>query len=135
MSNSIVEIINSLIDLLPLKPASDTQIIEVERKLKLNFANEYKIYLKTFGAIIANGIELTGIAKSKYRNVILVTQEERILNPKVPNTMYVIENTCVDGVVIWQDSEGYIYKTQPDLEPKKIADSLAEYVKNHDDLL
>ena len=135
MSSNIVEIINSLIDLLPLKPAADTQITEAEIQLRLNFADEYKIYLKTFGAIMANGIELTGIAKSKYRNVVLVTQEERILNPKVPNSMYVVENTCVDGIVIWQDSEGYIYKTQPNLEPKKIADSLVEYIKNHNDLL
>ena len=83
---------------------------------------------------MANGIELTGIVKSQYRNVVAVTQEERILNPKVPNSMYVVENTCVDGIVIWQDSEGYIYKTQPNLEPKKIADSLAEYVQNYNDL-
>lgn len=44
--------------------------------------------------------------------------------------MYVIENTCVDGVIIWQDTEGIVYKTQPDTEPKKIADSMAEYIKN-----
>ena len=135
MSSNIVEIINSLIDLLPLKPASDTQITEAEIQLRLNFADEYKVYLKTFGAIMANGIELTGIAKSQHRNVVSVTQEERTLNPKVPNSMYVVESTCVDGIVIWQDSEGYIYKTQPNLEPKKIADSLAEYVQNHNDLL
>ena len=135
MSSNIVEIINSLIDLLPLKPASDTQITEAEIQLRLNFADEYKVYLKTFGAIMANGIELTGIVKSQYRNVVAVTQEERILNPKVPNSMYVVESTCVDGIVIWQDSEGYIYKTQPNLEPKKIADSLVEYIKNHNDLL
>ena len=39
---------------------------------------------------MAKGIELTGIAKTKYRNVVSVTQEERILNPKVPNVMYVV---------------------------------------------
>ena len=46
-------------------------------------------------------------------------------------TMYVIENTCVDGIIIWQDTIGSIYQTQPNLKPKKIADSLAEYVENH----
>lgn len=130
MSSNIVDIVNSLIDLLPLKPVSDTQITKAEIQLRLNFAAEYKIYLKTFGVIMAKGIELTGIAKTKYRNVVSVTQEERILNPKVPNVMYVVENTCVDGIVIWQDSEGHIYKTQPNLEPKKIADSLVEYIKS-----
>ena len=45
--------------------------------------------------------------------------------------MYVIENTCVDGIIIWQDTKGDIYQTQPNMEPKKIADSMAEYVSSH----
>ena len=26
--------------------------------------------------------------------------------------MYVIENAAIDGIIIWQDSDGFIYKTQ-----------------------
>lgn len=127
----IVEIINNLPDLLPLKPASDTQITDAELQLRVSFAEEYKDYLSAFGAIMADGIELSGIAKAEHRNVVALTKKERELNPKVPNTMYVIENTCVDGIIIWQDTKGEVYQTQPEMEPKKIADSMAEYISNH----
>lgn len=129
----IVEIINSLPDLLPLKPATDTQITDAELQLRVSFAEEYKEYLLAFGAIMADGIELSGIAKSEHRNVVALTKKERDLNPKVPNTMYVVENTCVDGIIIWQDTKGEVYQTQPNTEPKKIADTLAEYISNHKD--
>ena len=43
--------------------------------------------------------------------------------------MYVIENTCIDGIIIWQDANGIIYKSRPNLEPEKIADSLVDYIK------
>ena len=129
--NRIVEIIKKLPDLLSLKPASDTQITDAELQLRVSFAEEYKAYLAEFGAIMADGIELSGIAKSEHRNVVLLTKKERELNQKVPNSMYVIENTCVDGIVVWQNSQGEIYLTHPNTEPKKIADSLAEYIINH----
>ena len=79
---------------------------------------------------MADGIELTGIAKSEHRNVVSLTKKERELNPKVPNTMYVIENTCVDGIMIWQDTKGVVYQTTPTSAPKKIASSLREYILN-----
>lgn len=124
----IIEIINNLPGLLKLKPASDIQITDAELQLRVNFAEEYKEYLNTFGAIMADGIELTGIANAEHRNVIIITKKERELNPKVPQTMYVIENTCMDGILIWQDTNGEVYKTQPEMNPIKIADSLAEYI-------
>ena len=127
---NIIELINSLPDMLPLKPATEVQITDAELQLRISFANEYKEYLSAFGAIMADGIELTGIAKSEHRNVVSLTKKERELNPKVPNTMYVIENTCVDGIIIWQDTAGIVYQTQPNSAPKKIASSLEEYLSN-----
>ncbi len=124
----IVDVINSLPDLLPLKPASSTQITDAEIQLRVSFADEYKDYLTSFGAIMADGIELTGIAKSDHRNVVFITKRERGLNPNVPNTMYVVEDTHIDGIVIWQDTKGFVYQTQPDSCPKKIAESLADYI-------
>lgn len=126
----IVDLINSLPEMLPLKPATEVQITDAELQLRVRFADEYKEYLKAFGAIMADGIELTGIAKSEHRNVVSLTKKERELNSKVPNTMYVIENTCVDGIIIWQDTEGIVYQTSPDTEPAKIASSLYEYITN-----
>lgn len=127
----IVDLINSLPEMLPLKPATEVQITDAELQLRVRFADEYKEYLKAFGAIMADGIELTGIAKSEYRNVVSLTKKERELNFKVPNTMYVIENTCVDGIIIWQDTAGIVYQTSPGIEPVKIASSMYEYITNH----
>ena len=128
--SKIVELKNSLPDMLPLKPATEVQITDAELQLRVRFADEYKEYLVAFGAIMADGIELTGIAKSEHRNVVSLTKKERELNPKVPNTMYVIENTCVDGIMIWQDTEGVVYQATPTSAPKKIASSLREYILN-----
>lgn len=124
----IVDVINSLPDLLPLKAATPQQITDSELQLRVSFSNEYKEYLSAFGAIIADGIELSGIAKSEHRNVVTLTKKEWELNPKVPHTMYVIENTYIDGIIIWQDTNGGIYQTRPGVEPKQIAASLAEYI-------
>lgn len=126
----IVDLINSLSGMLPLKPATATQITDAEYQLKVKFAEEYREYLSAFGAIMADGIELTGIAKSQYRNVVSLTKKEWELNPKVPHAMYVIENTCVDGIIIWQDTNGAVYQTMPNVEPIKIADSIEEYILN-----
>ena len=126
--SKIIEIINKLPELLPLKPATDIDIRDAEIQLRVSFDDEYKEYLLAFGAIMADGIELTGIAKSAHRNVVNQTKQEREMNPKIPNTMYVIENTGVDGIIIWQDITGGIYQSSPNAEPKKIAESLSEYL-------
>lgn len=131
MSKSISDVIKALPDLLPLKPVTNQQITDAELQLRVSFDDEFKAYVKEFGAIMAEGIELTGITKSEYRNVVSITQRERGLNPNVPNTMYVIENTYVDGIVIWQDSKGNIFQTKPNSKPKKIASSLIEYIEKH----
>lgn len=126
--SKIVEIINNLPDLLPLKPATDIDIKDAEIQLRVSFNEEYREYLLAFGAIMADGIELTGIAKSAHRNVVNLTKQERELNPKIPNNMYVVENTGVDGIIIWQDTNGGIYQSSPNVEPKIIADSLSDYI-------
>lgn len=126
----IVDLINSLPEMLSLKPATKVQITDAELQLRVRFADEYREYLEAFGAIMANGIELTGIAKSEYRNVVSLTKKERELNYKVPNTMYVLENICVDGIIIWQDTAGIVYQTYPGTEPVKIASSLYKYITN-----
>lgn len=53
-------------------------------------------------------------------------------NIRPTDTMYVIENTGVDGIMIWQDTKGKIYQTKPESKPKKIVDSLAEYIESHE---
>ncbi|CEP34089.1 MULTISPECIES: SMI1/KNR4 family protein [unclassified Halomonas] len=125
---SIVYTIQNLPNLLPLKAASNTEITDAELQLRIRFSDEYKAYLSTFGAIIADGIELTGVAKSEHRNVVPVTKQEWDLNNNVPHTMYVVESTGIDGVIIWQDTSGLIYQTSPGTQPKQIAKSLNDYI-------
>lgn len=126
--SDIINVINNLPDLLSLKPIDEAMISEEERKLNLRFAKEYKMYLMRFGAIIADGIELTGITNSSRSNVIDKTINEWKINPSVPRNMYVIEDLGIDGIVIWQSTNGEIYQTTPNGTPKKIAKSLAEYL-------
>lgn len=125
---NIIQIIRDLPNLLPLKAATDNEIADAELQLRLNFAKEYKEYLSTFGAILADGIELTGITKSLHRNVVAVTKQEWELNSNIPHTMYVIENTGIDSIIIWQDSTGAIFQASPNNPPKRIAASLAKYI-------
>lgn len=124
----IVNTIQVLPNLLPLKAASNTEIVDAELQLRVGFSDEYKKYLSAFGAIIADGIELTGIAKSGHRNVVPVTKQEWELNTNVPHTMYVVESAGVDGIIIWQDKSGVIYQTSPSTHPKQIASSLSDYI-------
>ena len=79
---------------------------------------------------MANDIELTGIAKSKNRNVVEVTKREWNLNRKIKHNLYVVENIGIDGIIIWQDSSGSIYESKPNYEAKKIANNLLEYIKS-----
>lgn len=127
--SKIVETIESLDGLIKLKPATKSQIREAEQSLKLKFASEYKEYLEAFGAITADGIELTGITKSNHVNVVYQTKKEWDLNENVPHNMYVVENLNIEGIIIWQDSKGAIYRSRPNHEPKRINKSLAEYVE------
>ena len=95
------------------------------------FASEYNEYLGEFGSVLADDIEITGIAKSKNRNVVAVTLREWELNPQVEHNLYVVENLGIDGIIIWQDESGRVYESTPNNKPKKIADSLADYIESH----
>ncbi len=128
--SKILDVIDNLDDLLTLKPATDEEIENVEIELALQLSDEYKEYLRKYGAILAMDIELTGIAKAKHRNVVQVTKKEWAANSKVSHKLYVVENVGIDGIVIWQDCEGKIYESTPNNDPKIIFSSLAEYLEN-----
>lgn len=125
----IIEVIEKLENLLPLKPATVEDIGNIEIELALPLAEEYKEYILKYGAILADDVELTGVAKSKNRDVIQVTKREWALNGKVKHNMYVVENVGVEGIIIWQDGTGKIYESEPNHAVIKIADSLAEYLE------
>mgnify|MGYP002520733795 CR=1 FL=1 len=108
---------------------SDDQIEQAEKELGLKFAPEYIRYVKRFGVFSASSIELTGITDIDRLNVVSATKRERKLNSKIPNDMYVIENLAIDGFVVLQDAFGIIYYISPCYKPKKMFESLEEYVE------
>ena len=93
----------------------------------LMFAADYREYVSAFGAASYCEHELTGICKSARLNVVDVTQDERQYN-SVPADWYVIEEANIDGIVIWQATDGTVYRTRPGCKADKICDSLKEYI-------
>lgn len=128
---SIVEVIkNSSDDLLTLKGATDEEICSAEDKLGLKFSDEYREYLKAFGIASWDGIELTGICKSKHQNVVDNTLYYRTNNNRVGNGLYVIRTLGIDGIVIWQNENGQIFQTAHQGEPVKCAESMMDYIQS-----
>lgn len=109
------------------KAASNKQVEDAESELGVTFAEEYREYLLTYGAASIFGHEFTGISSNSRISVVDVTLEE-LENNVVDNGLYVIEQTNIDGIVIWQDSKGYVYESHPGSEAQKICNSLAEYI-------
>jgi len=127
---SIIKIIENLTGLRSLPPLSEQDIDNAEKTLGLRFANEYRIYTKKFGAISANGIELTGVVTATRLNVVNVTTSEKKLNPNIPNDMYVIENTGIDGTLMLQNVQGEVFSISPNSKPIKKFNNIAEYLQN-----
>ena len=119
---------SSLPDFYSLTGASGEQIAQAERALSLRFADDYRQYVRAFGAVSAAGHELTGICASKRLNVVDVTLSARGLQPAVPQDWYVLEEANIDGIVIWQSGAGEVFQTQPGAEPIKLAGGIREYL-------
>lgn len=128
--SDIKKVINSLYNPITLGPVSLEKIREAENKLNLKFAPDYFEYLQNYGCLSARGIDLTGITKNKEQNVITVTQREKEYNPYIPDNQYVIENLGIGGIIILQDNSGTVYVTAHKMVPKKIHETLAEYINS-----
>lgn len=128
----IIETIEGLKNMRCLRPASEARIAAAEQALGVTFARDYREYVSWYGAICARGVELTGVTDSKRLNVADVTRQERELNPRLPRNMYVVENLGIDGILILQDSTGRIFSVASNQEPKFVAKSLSEYLRETD---
>lgn len=125
----IIQTINNLENMRFIKPASIEQIIEAEKELGVNFADDYIKYVKKYGVISAKGIELTGVTNYKRLSVVFITKKERNINPNIPANMYVIENIAIDGLIALQDETGKVYTVTPNKTPKLSYNSLSEYIE------
>lgn len=111
------------------KPAQLNEIESAEKKLNLKFNKDYKKCLIEFGQFSIYGHEFTGITKSLRLNVVEITMEERVKKQLIPIDLYVIEQTHIDDIVIWQNEQGEIFQSSFNNSPHKIADSLLDYIK------
>ena len=125
---SIVEVIKQLPDFIGADGKSETEIAKAESLLGVAFAKDYRQYLRDIGLACFDGHELTGIANISRVDVVTVTLEQREKAESVPKTWYVIEEINVDGIVIWQNEAGEVFRTSQNCSVIKIADSLLEYI-------
>lgn len=113
--------------------ASAEMIEKAEDALGLKFADDYKDYLQKFGSESCGGHELTGISEDMELDVVSATEKNFEKNPNVTIPLYVIEETHIDGIVIWQSASGEIYETGYMEAPERIFDSLTEYAATFED--
>ena len=125
--SDIIEILKNAPEYIGGTGRTDAEIESAEKQLGIEFAHDYKRYLKEIGLACFDGHELTGICKPTRLNVVDVTTAQRELYPEA-SSWYVIEETNIDGIVIWQSPAGAIYKTAPGIKTRKSFNSLTEYI-------
>ena len=106
----------------------ESDILDAEIKLGLEFPQEYLNYLRTFGSIELCGHELTGLGVEGKLNVVTATDMERSINKYMPKDMFVLENIDIKGVVIVMDTDGSVYLLQHEAL-RKVSNSLSEYLE------
>lgn len=124
---AFVERLRQYDDFVESKGASLNQINDTERQLQVEFSVEYKEYLSECGVASANGYEFTGICQSERLNIVCVTEKQRKNIREIPKGAYVVEETNIDEIVIWQTKDGTVYQSQG-ASFVKICDSLYEYI-------
>ena len=127
--DTIIDIIKSLPNLAHLSPATNEYIDDCEVVLQIPFAPEFREYTRHFGAISAEGIELTGAVSLARLSVVETTLNARA-NCHLPSKYYVVEDLGVEESLIVQDSEGVIYQYSRMTGLHQIAQSLSEYIIN-----
>ena len=126
--NNVIESMKALNFFSPGEPADSAEISIAEQELGLTFAEDYKAYIAAFGAMDAYGIELTGIIDDERLHVVSATKDAWEFHTHVPHSFYLLEDATIDGILIWQDSSGSVYKSTPGQQPEKICSSLEEYL-------
>lgn len=128
--SDIIKVLKKMEDFDSLDGVSKEEIEKAELDLGLKFATDYKKYLLEFGLASADGHEFTGLIKSPRLNVVDVTVKLKKKFKDAPVDAYVIEELGVDDIVIFQTSDGSIYKAAPKTQFIKVANSLTDYLGN-----
>ena len=126
--SKLSEVLEHQIDFYCESGAATEEVEEAENRLGIKFAIDYKEYLQLYGSVSCAGHELTGISADRNLDVVSVTMRNYKKNPNIEDGFYVIEETHVDGIVIWQTCSGEIFQSEYKDKPVKIYDSLLEYI-------
>ena len=128
MSN-IIEVLQASDELMAGQAASNEQIESASKTLGLTLAQDCSLYLQEFGLAYVNAHELTGIGIIPRNDVVSVTLEKRKLPhvKPIPEDWYALEDTTIDSIVLWQDTNGFVYKESPGII-KQICSSMSEYI-------
>ena len=110
--------------------ASEDDIKNAQERLRLQFSDDYIEYLKLYGAAMVNGHSLTGISNSKQLDVVENTLREKKIDNRISDDLYVIENTTMDGIIIWQTKNRMIYESSF-TGIRIICKSLSDYLENY----
>ena len=126
---TIVDTLKSIPDYIGSNGRAEENIWEAESFLGVSFAADYRQYLKMIGLASFDGHELTGLTNISRLDVVTVTKEQRAINTNIPESWYVVEETNIDGIIIWQNELGHMYQTSPSGIPQKNAHSQLEYIR------
>lgn len=107
----------------------ESQIKKAEKDLNMEFPNEYKEYLKEYGAISFFGTEWTGLNVEDYIDVVRVTLKERELNKNFPLKYFVLENLGIDGLLTIVSENEKVFSWNPNGKINLIAENLVDYLK------
>lgn len=126
----VIEFLQSKGELLTGKTVDEGEVEIIEEQLGVSFAADYKKIVSTYGFVCVDGHEITGITNAKRLNVYEVTVKERENVACDMSGMYVIEQTHIDDIVIWQSTSGEVIQTNGNHRPVKIADGIINYLNN-----
>jgi len=107
---------------------TEEEIAKAENALGVSFSEDYRTYLKEIGLACYDGHELTGLTKSDRLDVVSVTKEQRERIGEDASSWYVIEETGIDGIVIWQAPTGEVFQTDSVAVYHKLCSSLSEFI-------
>ncbi len=106
---------------------TEDEIDRAEKKLGLKFPEEYKCFLKAFGAVSFYGTEWMGLNVPDYLDVVGRTTAEREAGGGFPKDCFLLENHGINGILTICDEAGKVYYYSNG-KKKPAADSLSEYV-------
>lgn len=121
--NEFIEKIRKYSDYSSEDGAEDAAVEAAEKALGLTFAEDYREYLLECGAACADGHIFTGI-----NTVAETTALWRSRHPGIKDGMYAVEIFEQDGIAAWQNGRGEVFLTRDGVSPRKLCDSMLEYV-------